>query len=192
MIKTITDYIFKISKLRLFLFLAAAFIIIEILFSINVAVLTDKTEGSGLLDMSVAYSVDFAYEHLMSYQKAAAAYFRIRLADFVFPAVYAFMLATLSVFVYKRKYDSLDNYRWVLMVPFTAAVFDYTENVMLVVLFRLLPSRFDAAISVLKVITILKFGFIALSILLITTGALALLKGGDSGLLMGNKFKGKK
>jgi hypothetical protein len=102
------------------------------------------------------------------------------------------MLSIVSVLVYRRKYNEVDNYRWVILVPFSAALFDYVENILLIALYRMLPARFDAAVSVLNVITILKFGLLALSVLLIITGALSILKGGDSGLIIGNKFKGKK
>jgi len=192
MIKKLSEIIINLSRLKIFIIFAAAFIVIEVFFTINLPALTELTEGRSLLDMSIAYSPEFAYEHLESYQNAPEVYFRIRLADFIFPAVYAFMLGILSTFVYRRKYDNPDNYRWILCVPFAAAFFDYAENIILTALFRLLPARFNAAASVLNIATILKYGMLALSTLLIVTGALSLLKGGDSGLIMGNKFKGKK
>ncbi|MBI9109512.1 MAG: hypothetical protein JEZ04_22405 [Spirochaetales bacterium] len=192
MIKKLSDMVIKASGLSYLIIFAAAFIAIEIFFSINLPLLTKMTEGRGLLDMSLGYSSDFAYEHLASYKNAPPAYLRIRIADFFFPIVYAFLLSILLVFVYRKKYAELDNYRWILCVPFAAAFFDYSENIMLTVLYGLLPARFDSAIVVLNVVTILKFGLLSISILLLLAGALSLLKGGDSGFIMGNKFKGKK
>jgi hypothetical protein len=192
MMKRFSEIVIKISRPKVLIIFAAAFIFIEIIFSQSLPVLVELTGGKSLLDMSIAYSADFAYEHLKSYQNAASVYFRIRLVDFFFPAIYAFMLSIVSVLVYRRKYNEVDNYRWVILVPFSAALFDYVENILLIALYRMLPARFDAAVSVLNVITILKFGLLALSVLLIITGALSILKGGDSGLIIGNKFKGKK
>lgn len=191
MITRITDFIFRLTSLKTLIIFIAAVIIIEIGFSLYMPEFTEKT-GGALLDMSAGYSSEFAYERLSTFGMAAGAYLKIRIIDFIFPAVYAFALSVLSCFVYRRKYDSIGNYRWVLMVPFLAAFFDYMENIIIVILFRSLPAQFFAAASILNVVTILKFGLLALSILLFITGGLALLKGSDSMLLMGNKFKGDK
>lgn len=190
--KKLTDAVIKISKPIFFFIFAAAFIVIQIIFTLNMPELTKLTEGFSILDMSIGYSADTAYEHFQSYQKASDVYFRIRTADFFFPAVYAFILSIISVFIYRRKYDNVDNYRWVLCVPFVGAAFDYAENIMLVILYRLLPSTFSAPIYALNIFTILKYGLLAFSILLIVTGALSLIKGTDSAFINQNKFRGKR
>ena len=191
MIKAISGAVCKITgRLSIILF-AAAIIVIEILFSILMPQFTEQT-GGPLLDMAVWFTPEFAYERIKTFSRAADIYFRIRTIDFFFPAIYSFGFACLNCAVYRKKYKNEENYRWVLTVPFAGALFDYTENIILVILYRSLPKEFPAAASVLNIVTLLKFGFLALSILLLVTGALSLLKGGDSMLLHGNKFKGEK
>ena len=189
MIRKLTELVIRQTKVQTIIILAAAVIGIEIGFSQLTAAMTAQG-GIAILDMSVLYSADFAYERLRSLTEAAKPYFYIRLLDFFFPAVYATALSILSSFIYRRKYETPDSYRWVLAVPFLAAVFDYIENIMLVVLFRLLPAEYPSAIPVLNIFSILKFGLLGLSFLLVITGAFSLLKGGDSVLVMGNKFRG--
>lgn len=142
--------------------------------------------------MSIGYSSDFAYERLTTFHLAADVYFKIRLIDFFFPAAYAVCLSVLSCFVYRKKYEDADNYRWILIVPFLAAVLDYVENIILVILYQSLPAQYHIVASILNIVTILKFCLVGFSVMLFITGAFSILKGGDSMLLMGNKFKGKK
>ena len=191
MIKAITNFIARITNIFTVIVFVIIIIGLEIGFNVSLPTFTDLTGGT-LLDMSVGYSADFAYERLQTFSKAADVYRRIRTIDFVFPAAYAFGLSILSCLVYRKKYDDIENYRWILVVPFLAAFFDYTENIILVILYNSLPAQYMTAASALNIITILKFGFLGFSVLLFITGSFSLLKGGDSMLLMGNKFKGKK
>ena len=191
MIRKFTDYIIKITNLKIIIIAVAAVIIFEGVFFTMMPQIIEAT-GGPILDMSVGYSAEFAYERLNSFSKASEIYSRIRTLDFFFPIVYSFTFSILSCLVYRKKYKSADNYRWILLVPFLGAIFDYTENIMLVILYRNLPEQFMKAASALNIISILKFGLLGFSILLFITGALSLMKGSDSMLLMGNKFKGEK
>lgn len=191
MIKKFTDYIIRITNLKTLAISVLGVIVIETVFYILMPSFAELT-GGPMLDMSVGYTAGFAYERLVSFNKAADIYFKLRTIDFFFPIIYAFALSILSCFIYKKKYDKADNYRWILTVPFLAAFFDYVENIMLVILFHNLPAEYIAAAKVLNVVSILKFGLLGLSVLLFVTGGFSLLKGGDSMLLMGNQFKGKK
>ena len=188
--KKLTDIIIRTTNLKTLVISVAAVVAFETAFFILMPGFTEAT-GGPLLDMSVGYSAEFAYERLVTFEKAADIYFKIRLIDFFFPLVYGFAFSTLSCFVYRRKYENSDNYRWILRVPFLAAVFDYTENIMLVILYNSLPAQFLTAAKILNIVSILKFGLLGFSILLFVTGALSLLKGGDSALLIGNKFRGE-
>ena len=191
MFNKLTELVKRGASRRLLIILILMFIAVEVIFNFNMKILDEQTDGAKLLDMSVWYSSDFAYQQLEAYD-GVPAYQRIRIADFFFPAVYSFLLGILSFFVYRKKYENPENFNWVLKVPFAAACFDYAENVLLVILFRMLPAELPPLAVVLNIITLIKFGLLALALLLIVTGALSLLKGGDSGLIMGNKFKGKK
>lgn len=191
MIKHLTNFIIKITNPKTIALFVTAVIIAEVGFYMLMPVFTEATGGT-ILDMSVGYSSDFAYERLSTFDKAADVYFKIRTIDFFFPLFYAFVLSLLSSLIYRKKYQDANNYRWILVVPFIAAVFDYIENIILVILHQALPTQFHFAADVLNIVTILKFTFLGLSVLLFITGAFSLLKGSDSMLLMGNKFKGDK
>ena len=191
MIRKITDLIIRMTKVRWLLIFLAVFFGIEIGFFLGMQRFGELT-GGPLLDMSVGYNAAFAYERLHTFGSAANIYFRIRLLDFIFPASYGFGISIIASFIYRKKYDDPDNYRWVLAAPFLAAAFDYAENIILVILYRSLPAEFPAAATALNVVSIFKFGLLGLSVLLCVTGFFALLKGGDSMLLRGNKFRGGK
>jgi|GEM_PF-4940735 len=191
MIKKFTDFIIKNTNLKTLAISVAVVIAIQSAFYVLMPALAEATGGT-ILDLSVGYSSDFAYERLNSFENGADIYFKIRALDFFFPIAYAFTLSILSSSIYRKKYEDADNYRWILIVPFFAAAFDYIENIMLVILYRSLPAQYTAAASVLNIVSILKFGLLGFSILLFVTGGFSLLKGGDSMLLMGNKFKGDK
>ncbi len=191
MIRHLTNFISRITRLSTVLIFAVLIIAIETGFNAMLPRFVDATGGT-LLDMSVWFTADFAYERLHSFGNAADVYFLIRMLDFIFPAAYAFGLSVLCSMIYRKKYTEIDNYRWILAIPFSAALFDYVENLILVVLYRLLPSEYPAAASVLNIITLIKFTLLAFGIFLLVTGIFSLIKGGDSMLLSGNKFRGKK
>ncbi len=191
MIKVIYSFISKITNLITIIIFCVLFIAVQIGFNMNMPSFIEKTGGT-LLDSSIWYNSELAYERLNSFSLAAKEYFNIRLIDFFYPAIYSTGLAMLSYLVYRKKYSDAENYHWILVVPFFAGIVDYIENIMLVILYKSLPAEFPAAASVLNIITLIKFASISLSILLIITGFFSLLKGGDSMLLMGNKFRGQK
>ena len=186
-----SNTIHKISSVRLLILLIIITFAIEAVFVLKVPQLSEQSGGGVLLDSAIWHSVDFTYQQLESYA-GLPVYRTIRTADFFFPAAYALMLAVLSAVVYRKKYDNPSNYSWVLAVPLAGALLDYIENILLVILAAKLPQRLDAAAAVLNYVTLLKFAALGLSVLLIVTGALSLIKGGDSGLIIGNKFKGPK
>lgn len=191
MFKSLTEFICKITNRITIILLVAGIVAAEIAFGTLLPAVVEQT-GGPILDMAVWFTPEFAYERLNSFSKAAEAYLKIRVIDFFFPAVYGFGFACLNCAVYRRKYKKEENYRWIIAVPFAGALFDYIENIILVILYHSLPAEYPAAASVLNIVNLLKFGLLGLSILLLVTGFLSLLKGGDSMLLMGNKFKGKK
>ncbi len=191
MLRGIYSFISKITNLKKIIIFCVLFIAVQIGFNMNMPAFVEKTGGT-LLDISIWYNSELAYERLNSFSMASKEYFNIRLIDFFYPAIYSIGLAMLSYIVYRKKYSEAENYHWILAVPLFAAAFDYIENIMLVILYKSLPAEFPVAASTLNIITLIKFASISLSILLIITGFFSLLKGGDSMLLRGNKFKGEK
>lgn len=188
-IKNLADFIFKRTNRKNIFILILLIVCIEVLFNILLPGFTEKT-GNTIIDMSPAITKEDAYSRLESVDMAKKEYFYIRLIDFIFPAVYAITFSVVSCGIYRKKYSNIDNYKWILIVPIIGAISDYIENIILVLLRLLLPIKIPVAIYVLNFFIIIKFLFICISILLIITGLLALLKGGDSSFLMGNKFRG--
>ncbi len=191
MVKKLTDIIIRTAGLKTLIITILLVIIAEIGFSLLTPEFT-RLSGGPLLDMSIWYHADYAYDRLTSFAAAGESYFYIRLIDFFFPPIYACTFSILSAVIYRKKYSNPADYRWIIAAPFLGAFFDYSENILLVILFRSLPGRYPLIAEICNIATLGKFVLISFSILLIITGAFSLLKGSDSSFLHGNKFRGAK
>ena len=169
------------------------FIVIESAF----AVLMNRLEaacGTSLIpDMKIGVTPQQLASLFDAYKTdGTIAYRIIRSVDFLFPAVYALMLSVILNFIYRIKYSEPANYRWILLTPLFGAIFDYTENIMLIILnsSHNLINNYSAII--LGVFTSLKFILLGLSIFLAVTGAISNFKGSDSAFLTMNPFRRNK
>ncbi len=169
------------------------FIVMETVFAVLMNRLEAECGTSLIPDMKIGLTSEQLSSLFEAYKTdGTIAYGIIRSVDFLFPAVYAIMLSVILNFIYRIKYSEPVNYRWILLTPLFGAIFDYTENITLIILnfSHNLINNYSAII--LAVFTSLKFILLGLSIFLAVTGAISNFKGSDSAFLTMNPFRRNK
>lgn len=169
------------------------FIIAEAAFAVLMNRLEASCGTSIIPDMKIGLSPEQLSSLFAAYkEKGNTAYQTIRAVDFLFPAVYALLLSVILNFIYRIKYSEPANYRWIILTPFFGAIFDYAENLTLVILNFSYNLINNYSAIILGVLTSLKFLLLALSIFLAVTGAISNFKGSDSAFLTMNPFRRNK
>ncbi len=92
-------------------------------------------------------------------------YLNLQWVDMVYPVVYSTLLASLLYLVYKRTRLEI-----LVFVPFVAALFDYTENVLLRISILSFPNMNEKIVSIAGPVTFLKWLLIFFAFFLLLFG----------------------
>lgn len=172
----------KISNIRNFFILmilsALLIVILDFIKESPVSLIQFEkiTKGTRLLDMTINYSPEKAYEMMESYGKEGRRYYlhRIEPIDTLLPASYSLFLTVIITLIFKMlpagKY--LNRLQ---LVPILAGLFDYLENCCIIIMLLNYPARLLAVAKISNVFTMAKTILILLSILIIFTGLVLLL-----------------
>lgn len=89
--------------------------------------LIERLTGLPILDMEIGYTAERVTEILSGYTaEARARYEIIQIADILHPAIYSSLLAGLIWALADG-----ERWRWLALLPFMTALFDWGENVMI-------------------------------------------------------------
>lgn len=144
----------------------------------GLAKLVALTNGHSILDMEFGgYSVDRAYE-ILGALGAEGRNFAMKYIvplDFPFPLSYGLFYFVTLTLLGKSILKNLKN-PWLFgIVGAAAALFDWLENIMVIILLRNYPRRLAGVATTASVFTQLKALFIISSIVLIMAGLIAVL-----------------
>ncbi len=150
----------KNSNRKNILILLGVVVIIEILFG----VFMPKGDNAVMIDMAGSTSSAGIYEIIENYEEGMGqSYIIMALTlDLIFPIAY-FLLFAFLLFTYWDK-------AWMVFLPFFQAIFDLCENTGIVIMLRALPERLYGMANAVVVFSWLKWGFAAITIVLILTG----------------------
>ncbi len=149
------------------------FFVLVILFEIVFTVFLgpsflEITNETDLLDMTMFYSAEQAYEMVGQYGPDGRDYYNyIQIVDFFFPVVYALFFALLITYLLQRRNWLETHWRRLALIPLVAGLCDWLENAGIFIMLRRYPVSFDIAAQMTNMVCILKFGLIGLSMLVV-------------------------
>lgn len=149
----------KITKTKVGLFTLSSILFFYIIngSSIGIAGLLEVTNGHGILDFEFGYSIETAYKILTNLGEEGREIYleRVIPLDLILPITYMLMLATWILFLLRHAYLSA-KYQGLLIVPVSAMVFDWVENLSVVILLRSYPELSAGAVQAASTAGILK------------------------------------
>ena len=162
------EFIDKISKPPQFivLILASAIVFGSVMWTL-MALMT-LTEGVGILDFDIGYSVQRVVDVLGSYgPEGHALYARIQLLDILNPALYSLVLAALTHRVLRGT-----GPEWLCLLPLLGGLGDYAENITLFKIVGDYPEISASVVSVSSTLSLVKNGLLVVGITPLAIGLL--------------------
>jgi hypothetical protein len=128
--------------------------------------------GSGPIDLQLFYAPEKVFGMIASYSPEVRASYRTfeMTGDIIYPIVYTLFFALLITWLFQRGFVSNSNMQKYNVVPFGAWLFDLLENICIVTMLSIYPSTPSALGLVSGVITLIKWLFAGVTIILILTG----------------------
>jgi len=154
------SFLEKHTTRRNILILLGLVVIIEILFG----VLLPKGENAVMIDMAGSTNAGQIYEIIGNYDEGMRQSYGIMALtlDLAFPLAY-FLFFALLLFKYWKKL-------WLGLLPLFQAICDICENTGIVIMLRSWPDRLDGMANAVVVFSWLKWGFAAITVVLILIG----------------------
>lgn len=158
--KNIFDHLQSIStgKLVLVLF-AITNLVYGTILAYSIPLVLSFSPDAILFDMSPAgYSFVQAMELLQALgSDGRHAYLTVQLPiDFVYPGLFAVSYAILLIWVFKKVCAQDSNLYWLACVPVLAGLFDYLENVSIIMMINRFPELSEGLVSLASGFTIVK------------------------------------
>ena len=174
MIKRFSIWIYRVSTGRV----AISCFVLFLLFSL--LVLPGQTQGAnaysegvGSPDLSFFYTAQNLYDMAEAYGEAGRqSYIQARFTfDLIWPIMYALFLTTSISWLFIRGISPYSWFRITNIVPILGMVFDYLENISTSIVMGRYPNQTAGLDSLASIFTLLKWVFIAGSLVLLVSGA---------------------
>lgn len=149
------------GRLVLILFIVTMAVYTIILFYTIPAVLTNAPDMK-LFDMSPSgYTLEYAQELLSAIGEAGRQiYLSLQLpVDFIYPGLFAVSYTLLLVWLFKKGFVRESPVFYLALVPFFAGLFDYLENVGIIMMLRTFPDLTPTTVSLASASSVLKSVF---------------------------------
>jgi hypothetical protein len=121
----------------------------------------------GVIDLTFGFNPQKTLSMIADYGDAARAYYAKTemTADVLYPIVYAFLFGIILSLLFRKK-----TYAWVNVLPFIDMLFDYAENINIVMLLNTFPEQSITIATLCEVFKMLKWLTLGIIILLIIYG----------------------
>ena len=131
----------------------------------------------GLPDMMFTYSPSTIYEKLILFGAGGRSTYRIFLerVDFLFPAVYGLFFVMVTTFGFSRLFPKRPALQKLSLLPLLTTLFDYAENLCFLAVLRSFPIELPNLEKLANILTIAKWAFAGVSIVLLLVATLGLL-----------------
>ena len=172
----ISNWLYKISSGWIALVGLAVFLLFSALVLPGESAQTDLYAGeAGSPDLSFYYSPADLYRMAEAYGVSGReAYIRSRLTfDLVFPLIYTFFLSTSISWLYPRAFAGKRWWQRANILPLLGMLFDYLENFSVLLVMLRYPKLSPGIDAFASVSTMMKWGFIAASFVLLLIGVAA-------------------
>ncbi|OWY21420.1 hypothetical protein C7N43_06965 [Sphingobacteriales bacterium UPWRP_1] len=174
----IDDLIRKIAGFKWLIVLAVSFGIFANLILPDAENHINRLSGKevGVLDLKSGLHPDEVYKTVALYTPEAIQYYRIieLTADVVYPVIYTLLWAVALFLIFERG-EVRPPFRKAYLLPFATLLFDYTENIFIVLILSLYPQQFVWLAYACSAFTFLKWVSLLATGLLLLYGLLMLL-----------------
>jgi len=132
--------------------------------------------GVGPIDTEFAYTAQQAYERVAAYGPTARRYYAMLALslDVIFPIVFALTLGLIAAHVWNQILGTTRVARAFTLLPFGGMAADLLENAFIATMLLGYPHEIPVVAWAASVCTILKWGLIALSSVIVATGLIML------------------
>lgn len=179
MIKTLSDTLDKYAKGRIILlFLALLLLFAMVIVPMIQGKIEARSGGVSLIDLQFSYTAEKAYSMIASYGDEGRALYRIfaLTGDVIYPVIYSILFSLFISWLFQRSFPSNSKLQMLNMIPFGAWLFDWLENINLVTMLSLYPSKVTTVAEMASICTTLKWSFGAVAILIVLVGLVTALK----------------
>ena len=113
----------------------------------------------GVLDAQLFYFLDVATQFFTTISPAGVRYYLHTIAtiDAIYPLIYTTALAMLIAYILHKKHIKNSKLDYIILLPLILMIFDYTENILTIILLRALPTMYPNVVYVLTVISSMKW-----------------------------------
>jgi hypothetical protein len=172
MISRLSDWFIRQAKGWVILLALIAVVICEAVLLPRAAA---KIGGQGPLDLKLGYRSETAFSMLGSYGEAGRAAYRTTelTTDIVFPIAYTLFFALSISWLYQHAFDKDSRLQRVNLIPVGGWLFDLSENIGIVTMLSIYPTKSAFLAGLTSIFTGLKWGFFALSVAFLLFGLLA-------------------
>jgi hypothetical protein len=128
----------------------------------------------GIPDMMFTYDPSSIYQTLTQFGDDGRSAYLIFLerVDFPFPAIYGLFFVTITTFGFTRLFPNRPTLQKLSLLPLFTTLFDYAENLCFLAILRSYPAELPNLEKLANVFTLAKWGFAALSTVLLLVAIL--------------------
>lgn len=160
---------------RAILVTVAFYLVYQAFFALYMMPRFKEQTGYDVPDAQFGYSFREIFTQIDNWGTNGMVLYRyFEVLDLIFPLVYGTMLTLLLVRVISAL-DAGKRLRLLVFVPLLAVLVDYFENLGIFVMLWRHPNDYELVAEITSTLTMVKYGLIALSVLLIVFGGLGLL-----------------
>ena len=167
--KHISNFINRIANWKSFLLFLALYVLFAGYFLKNAEDKINALAGKsvGVIDLTFGYNPSGTLAMIADYGEAARAYYaRTEMTtDLLFPIVYAFLLGIALALLYRST-----SYVWFCIIPFYCLLFDYLENITIVILLTTFPQQYVSVAILCEIFKLIKWLLFGATILLVVVG----------------------
>lgn len=136
--------------------------------------------GSGPIDLLFSYTPEKAYSMIESYGDEGRALYRTfaMTGDVIYPVVYSILFSLIITWLFQRSFAASSKLQMLNVVPLGAWLFDWLENINIVTMLSLYPSKPAIVAQLASLCTTIKWSFGVVGITLVLIGFVMALKNG--------------
>ena len=139
------------------------------MFSFSIIKMKEITGGLGLPDENLYYSYNQLFQMFERYgADGRAMYLNLQWVDMIYPLVYSLLLGSLLAILCKRS-----RFAWMILLPFVASLFDWTENILLRISVHSFPAMDNTVVQIASIATLMKWILLLLTLLALGIGLIA-------------------
>ena len=136
--------------------------------------------GTGPIDLQLFYTPEKVYGMIASYSDTVRSSYRTfeMTGDILYPIVYTLFFSLLITWLFQRGFASNSSMHKFNVMPFGAWLFDLFENISIVMMLSVYPSMPAMLGWVSGIITLIKWSFAGVTIVLMLVGLVMAIKNG--------------